>query len=238
MENEEENLQEAFHHFMENLANNIKRGHVIIDATVVTKSVNLTNYTCSVQISRGTDYTIPPQSDSAGSPAAPSGNVAASPSSGKQNPPKIFANIPLKVLISSANSPSTVSFIEIPDDTEGNESAVLMTFRDGNVQRPQLLFVDKCKEILMTVTNGDVTSTIDIIAGLITINGGNNDGLVKISDLISKINRLENAFNHHTHLTAGTGSPVPPTVLAPHTDIIPINPLTVKSDMEDTSITH
>jgi hypothetical protein len=67
----------------------------------------------------------------------------------------------------------------------------------------------------------------------IVFNGGALGGLIKIKDLVDKINRLENAFNSHVHiltLSSGTGTAAPP---AP-----PISPLTLQTDLEDKNFTH
>lgn len=38
----------------------------------------------------------------------------------------------------------------------------------------------------------------------IVINGGNNDGIIKINELTQKLNDLVNAFNNHIHTTTAT----------------------------------
>lgn len=79
--------------------------------------------------------------------------------------------------------------------------------------------------------------------GLTQFNDGALGGLVKVIDLTTKLNNLENkvnallsAFNSHTHiltLTSGTGTAAP-TVAPVAGTLTP----TVRGDIEDTKITH
>lgn len=43
----------------------------------------------------------------------------------------------------------------------------------------------------------------------IVINGGNNDGIIKINELTQKLNDLVNAFNNHIHITTATVGAAP-----------------------------
>lgn len=74
----------------------------------------------------------------------------------------------------------------------------------------------------------DQVEEVEVHATKITINDGQNGGLIKISDLTEKINGLVNTFNSHTHQGAHgpTGTP-----------LVTANALN-KSDYEDTSIKH
>ena len=54
-------------------------------------------------------------------------------------------------------------------------------------------------------TSGDIKINCK---GNIVINGGHNDGLVKINELTRKLNQLVQQFNAHTHTVTGTaGTP-------------------------------
>lgn len=64
----------------------------------------------------------------------------------------------------------------------------------------------------------------------IIINGGQLGGLVKITELVQKLNGIIDAFNSHIHASAGT----PPTTVP---GIIPI-PTIVQSKIEDLNIKH
>jgi hypothetical protein len=86
-------------------------------------------------------------------------------------------------------------------------------------------------------------SEIDTIA----IRGDQYGGLVKVEDLVDKINRLENKvndlitkFNSHTHITTATVSatPVPGIIAPPVTPEVIIAPTTVKADLENEEVKH
>ena len=79
-------------------------------------------------------------------------------------------------------------------------------------------------------------------ANQITINGGDNAGLVKVKELTTKLNNLENKvnamieiFNTHVHggVTTGAGtSAVTPTIITPELTV------TQQSEIEDVKIKH
>jgi len=58
--------------------------------------------------------------------------------------------------------------------------------------------------------------TLDVDNKMI-INGGNNDGIIKINELTQKLNDLVNAFNNHIHITTATvgATPAVGTISAP-----------------------
>lgn len=73
----------------------------------------------------------------------------------------------------------------------------------------------------------------------IVINGGSLGGLVKVIDLTTKLNNLENkvnsiisTFNTHTHTSGGAGSPTTPPVAPISGTLTP----TQQSDIENTKI--
>ena len=87
--------------------------------------------------------------------------------------------------------------------------------------------------------------TVLAVQSLWQFNKGDNGGVPKVIELTEKINRLENKFNDfaaafvtHTHATAPTGPVSPPTIVPPATAPTSITPLTTRSDIEDTKITH
>ena len=89
----------------------------------------------------------------------------------------LFYNVPLRVLISSQSS-----FIEIPK----KGTTCVLTFRDMNESRPQILEVHECKKIICKIDN---TQLYLDTAGFKIINGAS--GLKKtLSDLIDAINLL------------------------------------------------
>jgi hypothetical protein len=85
-----------------------------------------------------------------------------------------FYAVPLKVLTGSQ-----ASVIELP--VVG--SNVLLTFRDGNIQRPQIIFIDNVDKLLVNCQ----TSVI--------FNGGNLGGMVKVIPLNEDLNALQNDVN-------------------------------------------
>ena len=107
-----------------------------------------------------------------------------------------------------------------------------------------LLFVPKVGSIVIveqtSVNSGYVTMWGEIEE--IVFMGGDNKGLVKVSDLVSSLNALENkvntiinTFNSHTHagVTTGAGTSAVSTVLVTGT----LQNTTI-SDLENPKITH
>lgn len=70
----------------------------------------------------------------------------------------------------------------------------------------------------------------------IVINGGNNDGIIKINELTQKLNDLVDAFNNHIHTTDATvGATTVVGTIAPTTS--PVQQFN-KSDYENDKILH
>ena len=97
-------------------------------------------------------------------------------------------------------------------------SFVLVTNIDGRQH-----FVSQCSEVekITIDCNGDII-----------INGGNNDGIIKIKELTNKLNALVQKFKTHTHpaaLGTATVAVSPTTSLASNFN---------KSDYEDTKVKH
>lgn len=93
-----------------------------------------------------------------------------------------FFDVPVRVLISKQ-----ASFLEIPK----KDSHCLLTFRDSNQNRPQIMEVDECEKILVKI--GD--QSLEISENGFIFNEGKNDGLIKINQLITKLNTIENDLN-------------------------------------------
>lgn len=84
------------------------------------------------------------------------------------------------------------------------------------------------------VITGD--STVEIKDGLIKFNDGSYDGFVKVGDLVSKLNALEDMVNtmialYNAHVHASNGVPTTSLVTGTLTN-------TVQADLENTLITH
>lgn len=86
----------------------------------------------------------------------------------------LFNSVPLKVLIKAQ-----ASVYEIPVV----KSACLMGFRDGNINRPQIISVDQVDELLINCKT------------LVKFNGGQLGGMVKLNDVVTKLNNLEEDIN-------------------------------------------
>jgi hypothetical protein len=130
--------------------------------------------------------------------------------------------VPIAVLIDQQ-----ASVIEIPN----LNSNCLLMFRDGNIGRPQILKSDSIKQLLINCTGNNG----------VVFNGGKLGGLITISDLVTKLNNLENfcnelagIYNSHTHEVVSVGSPTGPVVPLDENTLT----LTKQSDIEDTTITH
>jgi formyltetrahydrofolate synthetase len=131
----------------------------------------------------------------------------------------VYYDVPMSVLKNSQGN-----FTVIPLEN----SACLMTFRDGNRGRPQLLFCDKIDEIFVTCNS-------------VVFNGGSLGGLPITAHIVQKLNNLENAYNDlvakynvHTHISAAPGSPTAVPIPLETTVLTP----TVNNDIENTKITQ
>lgn len=106
------------------------------------------------------------------------------------------------------------------------------------------LILPKVNSIVVVSMVNEFTGYIGMFSEIdsIYLNGTNYDGLVRINDLVTKLNNLESAFNQHVtkynaHIHSGgvltgalTGVPTVPetNTLTP----------TVKSDLENTTVKH
>ena len=102
--------------------------------------------------------------------------------------------------------------------------------------------IDSVDIIIPSATVGGNPTRIKIEEGKITFNDGTFDGLVKVNDLVTKLNNLENKvnsiiaiFNAHVHsgVTTGAGS----SAISP-TPVSGTLTATVKNDVENGLITH
>lgn len=96
----------------------------------------------------------------------------------------------------------------------------------------------------VTIIMSDFTSPyVSLYSGIdkIILRGGDLDGLVKVIDLTTKLNNLENKlnqlltkYNSHTHNVISTGAPSGPCLQPESGQLTP----TVQADIENTNITH
>ena len=105
-------------------------------------------------------------------------------------------NVPLKVLIGSQ-----ASVIEIP--TVGSDCTVC--YRDNNIQRPQLVNVDKSDKLLIKIGNNpDGYQTLQVTKDGFVFNGGNNGGLVLLQKAVDNLNSIK-TFCDTLNTAIGTG---------------------------------
>jgi len=102
----------------------------------------------------------------------------------------------------------------------------------------QFFLIHAAEAELIIIETGD--SKIEVKQSEILLNGGTLGGLIKIDDLISKVNAIENAFNsllthykahNHLHPQGSTTAFVAPSTQGNLTN-------TQKSDLENTKIKH
>lgn len=89
--------------------------------------------------------------------------------------------------------------------------------------------------------NGDIQA-YDRNAGVYSFNGGNNNGIPKVTPLTAKINALENLVNGILNALKTTVIPLAPSgtyLFAPlYAALNDITPITAQSDLENTKVKH
>lgn len=131
-----------------------------------------------------------------------------------------FSDVPLRVLSIESN------FIVYP----AIGSDCYIGFYGGSTNSPVVIGFQNAESVAIS---GQTDISLD--SEQITLNGGENGGLINIQDLTSKLNELVNAFNNHTHqitgVQPGSGSVTAPPVMSPASTF-------TASDYEDTTVTH
>jgi hypothetical protein len=124
-----------------------------------------------------------------------------------------------------------------------NGDADLQNVRLNADKKDGFILIPKQNSLVVVSFINDSTAYISMVSEVdeINLNGTSFDGIVKVNDLVTKLNNLENkvntiisTFNSHTHVASSFGSPttVPP-VLVTGT----LTP-TVKTDLENEKIKH
>jgi hypothetical protein len=128
-----------------------------------------------------------------------------------------FTDVPLRVIITKQGS-----FLEIPK----LGTNVLLTFRDGNTERPQLLMVHESDELLMKYDK-------------VIFNDGLLGGMVKVDDLTTKLNNLEDKYNSLLQILQTISIPLAPSGTYPFAPLfiteLPLVP-TRKIELENEKI--
>lgn len=128
-----------------------------------------------------------------------------------------FRNVPLRVLIN--NRASCVEFPAVG-------TTVLMSFRDGNIQRPTIVGIHEATDLLMNYDQ-------------VTFNEGQLGGLVKVISLTDRLNKIEQwintfkgSYDAHTHNVTAVGSPTGPNLAPAPGNLTP----TQRGDIENNKI--
>lgn len=102
------------------------------------------------------------------------------------------------------------------------DSTVLIVY--SKREKPYVAMFSELQAIQCDVGN----SSIDVLPALIKFNSGDFGGLVKVAELVSKLNALENAFNAlNTKVNALAPTPVIPPVVP-----------TQRLELENITVTH
>lgn len=140
----------------------------------------------------------------------------------------------------------------------GNLAELAPLNGDAKLLNVKLIAGTSATPLLITPTTGSVviatflskdTAFIGLYSEIdsVEIRGNQYGGLIKINDLVSKINQLENKvndlvtkFNAHTHITTATvAATAVPGIIAPvTTPETPIAPTTQKVDLENPDVVH
>lgn len=95
------------------------------------------------------------------------------------------------------NGDAEIFGVRLQSDIDGTNGFVMIPAVDSNVIVTFLNnttgFVSLCSSVEKIHVVSNIEMTVDCDA--ITFNGGSNDGLIKINDLVSKINAVENDIN-------------------------------------------
>lgn len=84
----------------------------------------------------------------------------------------------------------------------------------------------------------DQIQSIEIVCDDIRLNGVGNGGVVKVSELISAINRLETIVSSHQHAYASPGGPAVTTPSPVPATLQTIAPITTIADLQSTTVKH
>lgn len=109
-------------------------------------------------------------------------------------------------------------------------SVVSISFLDGV---DTMAFVSQLGEIEKYIIENESGIKLELMTDKLLINGDNLEGLVRVRELVEKLNALEERMNTHQHLIPGTNSPTLPDVATN-----PIIPPTQKVELENEKVKH
>lgn len=130
----------------------------------------------------------------------------------------------------------TLSDVRLRAVVNGKESKMLITPACGSYVT--VIDPDNAMTDLLVIAYSEIEK-VEIDCDKVSFNGGENDGLIKITELTNKLNELVDAFNKHTHsgvITAVTGQ----AVGKPGNTGTPVSTAETftKSDYEDEKVKH
>ena len=121
---------------------------------------------------------------------------------------------------------ATTSYPSVLLMAESDDGVLIIPTINSNV----LVNVSK-RGIAYVCMFSEIDKVTIITKTLTQFNDGSFGGLVKVQELVDKINRLENTFNSHTHVATALNTPTTPPAT-------PIAPITTKMDIENDKIIH
>lgn len=121
---------------------------------------------------------------------------------------------------------ATTSYPSVLLMAESDDGVLIIPTINSNV----LVNVSK-RGIAYVCMFSEIDKVTIITKTLTQFNDGSFGGLVKVQELVDKINRLENTFNSHTHVATSFGTPTTPPAT-------PIAPITIVTDIENDKIIH
>jgi len=130
---------------------------------------------------------------------------------------------------------------------DGDANLLSVKLISGTAETPFLVVPEIDSVVLATFISRN-TAFISLCSEVkeIQLRGGEFGGLVKVGDLLGKINSLEeklnsliSKYNTHTHITTATVLSGPPGIIAPPTAVdTPIAPITQREDLENKAVKH
>lgn len=138
-----------------------------------------------------------------------------------------------------------IDVVELKCDCEPLDgSADLLEVRLMAEQNTGFLIIPKNNSIVIVTMLNKFTGYVSMFSEVdeIQLNGDNYDGLVRISDLVTKLNNLENKVNtlitsYNTHVHPGVTSGVSSTAVTPSVVVGTLTP-TQQIDIENQTVKH
>ena len=129
----------------------------------------------------------------------------------------------------------------LEDSSAEDKSAVLIGIKINADNKTGFVLVPKDESIVVVTLTSNVDGFISMVSDVdeIYLNGNNHDGLVKVGDLVTKLNNLENKVNeiiglYNTHVHVETSGSTLPTTSIVSGVLIP----TIQANLENTTVKH